>query len=157
MELNVDVFHNFFPGNALVTAGNLEDYNTMTIGWGALGSIWGKDAVTIYVRDSRYTLEYLRKCDYFTIDFFENEHKKDLAILGNKSGRDGDKVALTSLTPEACDHGVRFKEAKYTLVCKKMYEQKMDLSAMPEEIQNSSYKDGDLHNMFIGEVVGILK
>ena len=102
MELNVDVFHNFFPGNALVTAGNLDDYNTMTIGWGALGSIWGKDAVTIYVRDSRYTLEYLRKCDYFTIDFFEGEHKKDLAILGSKSGRDGDKVALTSLTPVAC-------------------------------------------------------
>lgn len=156
MELNVDVFHNFFPGNALVTAGNLEDYNTMTIGWGALGSIWGKNAATIYVRDSRYTLEYLRKCDYFTIDFFD-DHKKDLSILGTKSGRDGDKVALTSLTIEACDHGVHFKEAKYTLVCKKLYEQKMDLTAMPEDVQKSSYQDGDLHNMFIGEVVEVIR
>lgn len=156
MELTTDVFHNFFPGNALVTAGNEEDYNTMLIGWGALGTIWGKAAATIYVRDSRYTLEYLEKNDYFTISFFDY-HQEDLHLLGTKSGRDGDKVAKTSLTPVSVDHSMTFKEAKYTLLCKKMYLQKLDEKAMPEEVVKRNYANGDMHNMIIGEVIKIIK
>ena len=32
-------------------------HNTMTIGWGALGNIWGKPVFTVMVRHSRYTHE----------------------------------------------------------------------------------------------------
>ena len=30
---------------ALVTAGPVDNYNTMTISWGAVGELWGKDVV----------------------------------------------------------------------------------------------------------------
>jgi flavin reductase (DIM6/NTAB) family NADH-FMN oxidoreductase RutF len=156
MNLTVDVFNEFFPANASVTAGTEEDYNTMLIGWGALGTIWAKSAATIYIRDSRYTLEYLEKNDYFTISFFD-DHKKDLHILGTKSGRDGDKVAETSLTPVPVEHSMTFKEAKYTLLCKKLYLQKLDEKAMPEDVVKGCYSNGDMHNMIIGEVVKVIK
>ena len=40
-ELEMSVFRNFGKDWALVTAGNMENYNTMTIGWGGLGTLWG--------------------------------------------------------------------------------------------------------------------
>lgn len=45
---------------ALVTAGSIEDFNTCTVGWGMMGSIWGKPgkgrpAITVYVHPARYT------------------------------------------------------------------------------------------------------
>ena len=34
----------------LITAGNEESYNTMTASWGGVGVMWGKNAVTVYIR-----------------------------------------------------------------------------------------------------------
>ena len=33
----------------LVTAGNGEKINTMTVSWGAVGELWGKDMATVYI------------------------------------------------------------------------------------------------------------
>jgi len=159
MEFNksekYDVFE-CFAQPALVTAGDISDYNTMTIGWGALGTIWGKSACTVYVRLSRYTLEFIDKNEYFTVSFFDG-CKKDLGYLGSHSGRDGDKVAQTALTPMEVPHGVSFKEAKKTLVVRKLYRQEMDLSAIPADDVGRYYSgadEGNVHVMFIGEVEG---
>ena len=43
----------------LVTAGNKDKCNTMTASWGAVGIMWGKPSVTCYIRQSRYTKEFL--------------------------------------------------------------------------------------------------
>ena len=51
-----ETFHNQW---ALVTAGNLEDYNTMTISWGGLGTLWSKPVATVYVKPIRHTYNYL--------------------------------------------------------------------------------------------------
>ena len=40
---------------ALLTAGDENGFNTMTVSWGGVGHIWGKNTVTVYVRESRYT------------------------------------------------------------------------------------------------------
>ena len=39
---------------ALVTAGDKEKSNTMTVSWGGTGVLWGKNVVYIFVRDTRY-------------------------------------------------------------------------------------------------------
>ena len=143
---------------ALVTAGNAESYNTMTIGWGSAGTLWSKPVVTVYVHPRRYTHEFLLREDYFTVQLFGEEHRDDLGILGSKSGRDGDKVALTSLTPKPLEHGMTFEEATTTIVCKKIYTQAIDLAAVPadvmERLGGSLYKD-EAHTAFVGEVIGI--
>ena len=102
-------------GWALVTAGTMETgWNTMTIGWGSAGVLWSRPIMTVYVHPWRYTHGFMLDNDYFTIQLFGDEYKRDLGILGSKAGRDGDKVALTSLTPRAIEHGVTFEEASDT-------------------------------------------
>ncbi len=157
MELNVNIFEYFDKGWALLTAGNADSYNTMTVSWGAMGTIWGRPAVTVYVRPQRYTYGFMEKNDYFTVSFYPEEYKPDLTLLGRKSGRDGDKVAETKLTPVAVgENAMSFNEAKVTLLCRKLYCQDLDGSAMPEEVVTRNYPKADFHRMYIGEVVEIV-
>ena len=34
---------------ALVTAGDKDAYNTMTLSWGAVGELWGMDMANVYI------------------------------------------------------------------------------------------------------------
>ncbi len=141
---------------ALVTAGTPGNFNTMTISWGGLGTLWNKDVVTVYVKPVRHTHSFLDANDYFTVSFYDQEYKDDLGTLGTLSGRDGDKVAKTSLTPVACENSVTFSQAKTTLLCKKIYRQDMDVSAMPQYAVDTYYTEEEAHTIFIGEVVKVL-
>lgn len=158
MELKIDdIFKEFADGLVLVTAGNKEKYNTMTIAWGSLGTLWSKSICNVYVKKNRYTHGFLDSNDYFTVSFFTSEYKKDLGILGTKSGKDIDKVSLTSLTPIKEDTYVYFKEAKYTLVLKKIYKHDFDIKSIPSDVKDHYYANEPEHTMFIGEVINILK
>ena len=155
-SFNTEIFSQFDRKWALLTAGTLENYNTMTISWGGMGTLWGRPVVTVYVRPSRYTFGYMNDNDHFTVSFYPEDCRKDLSILGSLSGRDGDKVAKTSLTPAEVLHGVSFREAERTLVCRKLYAQDLDPEAIPGEIRAECYGDHSFHRMYIGEVVEIL-
>ena len=155
-SLNLDVFNTFHKDWALLTAGDLTDYNTMTVSWGGLGTLWNKRVATVYVRPCRHTYSYMEKSEYFTVSFYPEEYRKDLSTLGTLSGRDGDKVAKTSLTAVAAGDGVTFVQAKRTLLCRKLYAQDMDPNAIDQAIMASSYRSEPVHRMYIGEVVQIL-
>lgn len=141
----------------LITAGTLDDFNTMTIAWGQTGTMWWKPVVTAYVVPTRHTYGYVNDNDYFTIQLFDEGYKDDLKVLGSKSGRDGDKVALTKLTPVACEHGVTFKEASLTLVCKKLYRQPMETSLMPADVAGQYYANMPAHEAYIAEIVDVIE
>ena len=137
----------------LLTAGNEADgWNTMTCSWGALGVMWNKPALTCYVRHSRHTFGFMEQQDTFTVTFFGEEQRKALAFCGAHSGRDCDKAAETGLHPVTIDGGVTFSEAKAVLVCKKKFASDIDPNALPADIRNSFYADGDAHKMYIGEI-----
>ena len=99
MHLEADVFRKFDKQWALVTAGTPEHYNTMTISWGGLGTLWRRPVATVYVKKNRYTFEFMEQSDYFTVSFYPDEQRRTLSLLGSTSGRDGDKVAAAGLTP----------------------------------------------------------
>lgn len=146
-------------GWALVTAGTMEGgWNTMTIGWGSAGVLWSRPIMTVYVHPWRYTHDFMLDNDYFTVQLFGDEYKRDLGILGSKSGRDGDKVALTSLTPRALEHGVTFEEATDTFVCKKIYTQRLDPTLAPSDFlaRSGNFYATDAHTVFIGELIEVL-
>lgn len=146
-----------FDGSwALLTAGTPENFNTMTISWGGMGTLWNKKVATVYVRPNRYTYEYMENNEYFTISFYPEKYRKDLGILGSKSGRDGDKVALTGLKAKTVEKGVTFDQAKLTLICKKLYWQDMELEKIPEESVKAFFGGDPVHRMYIGEVIDIL-
>ena len=157
---NTDIFKLFDDHWALVTAGTPENFNTMTISWGSLGTIWGprnngRQIATIYVRPDRYTFGYLEASDYYTISFFPESYRKDLAYLGSHSGRDGDKIAQTSLTPVEKTHGTMgFAEASLTLVCHKLYSDAFQPERIPADIMTGIYENRIApHHFYIGEIV----
>lgn len=109
-EKDYKVFDMFNKQWGLVTAGGPDHFNTCTIGWGSLGTIWGgidhgKPIVTVYVNPARYTWEFLKSCDTFTVNFFPEQYKRALGYLGSHSGRDGDKIRAVGLTPVQIGNG----------------------------------------------------
>ena len=94
--------------------------------------------------------------DYFTISFYPEEYKKDLSVLGTKSGRNGDKVALTGLTVKTVENSVTFNQSALTILCKKLYWQDMDRERIPAEIMDRFFAEEPVHRMYIGEVIDIL-
>ena len=129
----------------------------MTVSWGTMGTLWNKSIVTVFVKPIRYTYNYLNDNEYFTVSFFNEEYKKDLAILGSKSKRDCDKMSLTKLHAKDMDGNIDFEEANCTILCKKIYYQDQDLSQIPEDAVQKYYLEEAPHRMYIGEVVKIIE
>ena len=156
MEFTTDIFSQFDKKWALLTAGNKDSFNTMTISWGGAGTLWSKPVVTTYVRTSRLTHDFMDREDYFTISFFPEEYKKTLAVLGSKSGRDMDKMKESGLTPKTVNNSMTFEEAEVTLVCRKLFKQRLEPANIIDPNAKAFY-DGDAeHDMYIGEVVEIV-
>lgn len=145
----------------LITAGNNASFNTMTASWGSLGYIWNRPAAFIFVRDTRYTHEFLQEEAGFTLSFFEEKYRKALGICGSKSGRDTDKVAEASLTPLETPSGLMsFGEARMIIECEKMFVQEINLDNFVEpyksKIVAEAYEsDPATHDMFIAEITAI--
>ena len=89
-ELNVNPFTAIGKEWMLITAGDETHCNTMTASWGGMGVIWGRPSVTAYIRQTRYTKEFVDQGEYFTITFFDEAYRKALNLCGTVSGRDGD-------------------------------------------------------------------
>lgn len=156
-----NIFEIFDKKWALVTAGTPESFNTMTISWGGLGTLWNMPAATVYVRPSRYTHQFMDRERYFTVSFFGEEHRRALGLLGSKSGRDCDKIGMTELTPVTIEGGgevtMGFGQAELTLVCRKVFSQDMEVSAIDPETYGAHYDEGEApHTMYVGEVVAVL-
>ncbi len=161
-QFQPDIFNLFDRHWALVTAGDAKSFNSMTISWGSLGTIWGapgngRPIVTIYINPLRYTCGILQNSSRFTVSFFDERYRKNLVTMGSRSGRDVDKVSLTKLTPMKDGDYVTYHEARYTFECRKLCQQPLDKKAIPQEIADMFYEEGeDAHWMFIGEVEKIL-
>ena len=153
-DLPFNVFEEINKNWMLITAKNSDGkVNTMTASWGMMGEIWGKEAVTVYIRQSRYTKEFVDSQEYFTLSLFDG-YKKELGVLGSKSGRDGDKISEVGFTIEEVDNQPTFSQCKAVLVCKKMYQDDIAIKDMKEDIVKAMYQDGDQHTMYIAEIVG---
>lgn len=155
-DLNVDIFKLFNESWALVTAGDLSSHNSMTISWGSLGTIWNKPIATIYIKPCRYTHDYIEKNDYFVVSFFDEKYKYSLSIMGTKSGRDINKDNEAKLTPYEYKGVTLYKEAKVSLLCKKIYQNDLDIASIPTEAINRHYQTEAPHTMYIGEVTEII-
>lgn len=146
---------------AVLAVGRKEKFNAMTISWGGLGTIWNKPVATVYVKPNRYTYKFMEENEYFTISFYNEKYREDLKILGSKSGKNVDKVALTKFTPEFLKNTTSFKEAKLTIICKKIYFQDLDINnistdSIPQNEVDRFYKREPIHRMYIGEVIDII-
>ena len=147
---------------ALVTAKADGEVNSMTIGWGTLGTEWAKPIFTVFVRQSRHTKTLLDKNGEFTINvpLKGADVKEIMRVCGTKSGRDINKIEQLGLTLEEpdviCVPGI--KELPITLECRVVYKQDQNLSLLDEDKRLRYYapntpNDGDYHTAYYGEVL----
>ena len=155
-ELTDNVFRLIGQNWMLVTAGKREAFNTMTASWGGLGVLWNSPVSMIFVRPSRYTYEFIEREREYTLSFFGPEEKRALQICGSKSGRDIDKVKETGLTPLFDQPAPYFEQARLVLICRKLYTHDLDPAAFLDPAIMGSYKNGNYHRMYVGEIVKAL-
>lgn len=141
---------------ALVTAGDASGYNTMTVSWGGIGELWGKDAAFIFIRPQRHTLRFVEANDRFTVSFFGGAYKKELLFCGRNSGRDVDKAKQTGLVPVFEDDVTYFEQAALVLKCRKMAKYDLSPEGFIDKSVQSNYSSGDYHKMFIAEIEEVL-
>ena len=145
---------------------NGDKFNSMVIGWGHIGTLWGRPTFHVYVRQGRHTKGQLDKTGEFTVSVPLD--KPDAAInkiCGWQSGHNIDKVKDAGLEQEDAQTistpGV--KQYPLTIECKVLYAQDQDLGKIPEDICEKMYPqdvDGsypmanrDFHTMYVGEIV----
>jgi len=139
----------------LISSGKLEYYNMMTASWVTFGILWNRPIAQIFIRPSRYTLNFLEKNDFFSISFFDNTYKDILSLLGSKSGKNFDKMNIKGLTPiDYNNKTIFFEQAKHVLILKKIYKSKFDENLIPEEYKILFYPNNDdFHFIFYGEII----
>jgi len=145
----------------LLTSGDFASghYNTMTVSWGSLGCMWDRPLAMVVVRPVRYTYQFIEKYDTFTLCAFPSKYHKALALLGAKSGRDGDKIIEAGLTSVAgqCVAAPAFAEAELILECRKMFWEDFNPVHFLDPHLNQNYPAKDYHRMYFGEILGAFK
>ncbi len=159
-ELGEDVCQMFKDG-FLLTAEYEGRVNTMTIGWGMIGVMWGKDIVVTAVRPERYTDQLMKKSETFSIALMPPEHKKVLSYCGRVSGRDEDKIETNRLTVCYDSQTPYLAESRVVILCRKLAELPMtEQNFLGKcEIPTRWYgaKNGGYHTLYFGEIVKVLQ
>jgi len=144
---------------------NGDKFNSMVIGWGHIGTLWGKPTFVVYVRQSRYTKGQLDKTGAFTISVpLEGVDPLIGKVCGSQSGFDIDKVKEAGLVlEEASINGTPgIRQYPLTIECKVLYSQDQVLAKIPEDIIRTYYPQSapaadrlanrDYHTVYVGEI-----
>lgn len=140
----------------LVTSKNNDQVNTLTASWGTFGQLWNKDVVTIYLRPTRYTKEFIDNSHEFTLSFFEG-YQPDLLYLGRNSGREiPNKIDQTNLHLTQINDFPTYQEAKLVLTCQVLYCQQFQSNCfINKTVENTNYPNQDYSYMYIAEITAV--
>jgi len=142
-------------GLLLVTADAAGKPNVMTIGWGAIGSIWGRPTFIVLVRPSRYTYSRLEDLGEFTVNVPPRELAAAVNLCGTVSGRDHDKFQEAGLTlirgrqvrpPTIAECVVHYE-------CRTLHRNDVAAEALVQAVRDDCYPSGDFHRVYFGEIV----
>jgi len=134
-----------------VKAGDI--INTMTIGWGTIGLIWGRQIFTVLVRPTRFTFSLIEKTMDFTVSVPEAGMDKELSFCGSRSGKDTDKFKECNLKTKPSKHVLTptldLKGTHYE--CAIVYRTLIDPALLSPSF-SYLYPDNDFHGIFYGEI-----
>lgn len=143
-------------GILLVAADASGKANTMAIGWGTIGFIWGKPIFVVLVRPSRYTYEFMDGGD-FTVNVMPAQLNDVVTYCGTVSGRDHDKFAEKGLTlvPAKTVKTPVIEQAVIVYECKTVHKNEVIPAQLAEDIKASAYPEGDFHTLYFGEITAV--
>lgn len=141
----------------LISAQQEGKVNTMTASWGGMGVLWNRSVATIYVRPQRYTKQFIDASEYFSLCFFDDTWKEQLAYLGRVSGKDEPKIEKAGLTIKNDRQAPYFEQASVVVICRKLYADTLKKeSFFQHELYEQNYPNNDLHTMYIGKIVEMI-
>ncbi|MDR2914413.1 MAG: DUF4468 domain-containing protein [Tannerella sp.] len=140
----------------LITAGTDSKFNMMTASWGGLGVLYGKPTAICFINPTRYTYQLMETNNTYTLTFYTEAYREALNYCGSHSGRDGDKVKGSGLTPITTPSGSKaFSEAWLIIECRKLVGQSLNHDALFDEKIKSDWVGKQLHKMYIGEIINV--
>ncbi len=157
MEINP--FKRFGEDWALLSSGNREKTNALTVRCGGLGVLWEKNVCFIFVRQSKYTKELIDKGNTFSLTFFDPAMKKSvLKYMKMVSGRDEDKIKAAGLSVDYSEDGIPYIDSgNLVFLCKKLSATPIPPEDILEaDIIPAQYADKDYHTLYVGEIIQIL-
>jgi len=158
MDFTLQPFRQWDKGWFALAAGDFSagKFNAMTVSWGSMGIMWGRPFAQAVVRPTRFTHRFTEEFDNFTLCAFPEKYRDALNLLGSKSGRDVDKIALSGLTPVASQHisSPAFAEAELILECGKIYADHIDPAGFLDPTIAQNYS-GDYHRVYFGQILRI--
>ena len=139
-----------------LTTADGDRVNTMTMSWSSAGIYWQKPVLTLPVRFTRYTREFIEKTGFLTVSVpKEGSLSMELALCGTKSGRDIDKIAQCGFTmqPGRTVPVPVIAEAKLHFECRVLYKTDMSPLNMDPEINKLNYAQLNYHTLYFAEVL----
>jgi flavin reductase (DIM6/NTAB) family NADH-FMN oxidoreductase RutF len=145
------------PGLLLVSQGQDGVPNAMTIGWGTVGIIWGKEVFTVLVRPSRYTFTRLAESDSFTVNVPAPSLHDAVTFCGTRSGRDYDKFAECGMTAESSSavSTPGIVECPIIYECEIVHTTDVINASLDTGIVEGYYGSGNFHRIYHGEIVAV--
>ncbi|MDR0824126.1 MAG: hypothetical protein LBN74_03470 [Prevotella sp.] len=144
-----------------VTAGKEGHYNSMIGSGGGWGLLFRKPTTWCLFRADRYTLELIEKEQTYTLSYFPDEYKKQMLLLGNKSGRNSEKMKEVELTSIQTPSGnISFREATLIIECKLTVLTTVDPSDLcsqeAKDFTKEEYKDANHYRkLAFGEITSV--
>ncbi len=139
----------------IITAGNDELFNPMAGGWGGLGNLYNRPVAYCFIDPARYTYGIMQKNDTYTLTFYTPAYQNAIQYVGTHSGRDGDKIKGSNLTPITTPSGSKaFAEAWLIIECKKIASQLFTPSSIVDAEVKAKYPNKQTE-LFVGEIIGV--
>ncbi len=158
-EFNTNAFTVLDKGMMLLTGGDADKSNSMTISWGSFGTFWFKPVVTVGIRPQRYTFDFVEENKNFTLCQLPKNYSDDVInIFGKQSGRNIDKVKECGLTLIDSSEvaAPAYDEAELIIECRVLYHADLDSSNINDPaIIERCYPNSDFHRLYTAEVVAI--
>jgi flavin reductase (DIM6/NTAB) family NADH-FMN oxidoreductase RutF len=133
--------------------------NPMAIGWGAIGSVWGRPVFVVLVRPSRYTFKFMEETKEFTVNVLADRYKGEITLCGTKSGREANKIEACGFTLEK---GIfvgapHIGEADVHYECRTVHKTSVINADLDGGIVKEYYPKGDYHRVYFGEILGVYR
>ena len=143
------------PGILLVSKRVGGGANAMTIGWGAVGVIWGRPTFVVLVRPSRYTFELIEAAGDFTVNVLSRDHAEALQYFGSVSGRDVDKLGGRGLAtiPSLKVASPTIEQGLIVYECRVLHANDVLPERLDPEVVSACYPAGNFHRLYYGEIL----
>jgi len=145
----------------VITAGTESKFNSMAASWEFLGHYFEKPMTFCLLGAERYTLEFIKEHQTYTMTLLPKQFRSDLYAFGSKSGRNSDKMKETNLSYVKTPSGnITYKEAKVVIECK-LFEMTTVNSAdfydsdAKNFAENGRRTGGDYHKLVFGMVTNV--